>query len=113
MADTSNKASASERRFPKLSRDIILKDKDAPASTTVDEMDTRVAGAEMKPGRTFRMIGELPTGKESYLMKTEKVPEAVSAGTNVYKFADKWLTEDSAAVENEDAKLVLPGLSFP
>jgi hypothetical protein len=70
MAFTSNVASARDRGFPKRSRDMILKDNDAPARTTVDEMDTNDVVAETKPGRTLRVNGEFPIGTESYFRKT-------------------------------------------
>jgi hypothetical protein len=113
VAFTSNDASGRVRKFPKLSRDEILNDKDEPASTTVEEIETNDAEAETKPGRTMRLKGELIIGKDSYLMKTEKVPDAVIAGINEYKFPDKWLTMDCAPVVKSEATLELPGLEFP
>jgi len=89
VAFTSNDASGRVRKFPKLSRDEILNDKDEPASTTVEEIETKDAEAETTPGRTMRLKGELIIGRDSYLMKTEKAPDAVIAGINVYKFPDK------------------------
>ena len=89
VAFTSNEASGSVRKFPKLSRDTILNDRDEPANTTVEEIETKDVEAEMKPGRTMRLTGEFIIGRDSYLMKTEKVPDAVIAGINVYKIPDK------------------------
>jgi hypothetical protein len=88
VAFTSNEASESVRKFPKLSRDEILNDKDEQASTTVETIETKDAGAETKPGRTIKLKGELIIGKDSYLMKTEKVPVARVSPVRVIVIAE-------------------------
>ena len=92
---------------------MTLKDSDPPASTTVDDMETKDVAAEMKPGRTIKGKGEFPIGKESYLMNTEKVPDVVIADTKAYKFPDKKFTVDCAPAEKSGATLEFPGLALP